>query len=179
MSTVLSPRGFDVAALHAAIDVRRTELGLSWSAVARDMWELSADLNVQRNDHPISPSTLTAMPTRRDISCQHAVWFLLWLDRVPEDFIAEPRPGTTGVPLPETDAAHRLRWDLRELHSALDELRTARRATWVQAAERLRCSPTQLTGLRTAKYATGMRLAMRICQALERPAADFVHPAAW
>jgi hypothetical protein len=37
-----------------------------------------------------------------------------------------------------------------------------------------------LTGLRTAKFATGMGLAMRITQGLGRPpAADFVYVANW
>ena len=47
--------------------------------------------------------------------------------------------------------------------------------TWIALAG----SPGQLTGLRTAKYATTMDLAMRITQWLGRPAADFVYPAAW
>jgi len=34
-------------------------------------------------------------------------------------------------------------------------------------------------GLRNAKFATSMRLAMRITQALHRPAADFVYVAEW
>jgi hypothetical protein len=40
-------------------------------------------------------------------------------------------------------------------------------------------TPNQLTGLRNAKFATSMRLAMRITQALHRPAADFVYVAEW
>jgi hypothetical protein len=41
------------------------------------------------------------------------------------------------------------------------------------------CTPSQLTGLRTAKFATGMNVAMRIVQWLDRPAADFVYAAQW
>jgi hypothetical protein len=77
------------------------------------------------------------------------------------------------VPLPVADEAHRLRWNLR----ALDVARTARGATWQQATDRLRCS--QLTGLHTAKFATGMQLAMRITLALRRRAAGFVYVAEW
>jgi hypothetical protein len=43
----------------------------------------------------------------------------------------------------------------------------------------LSCNPNQLTGLRTAKFATGMDLAMRIVQWMGRPAADFLYPASW
>jgi hypothetical protein len=62
---------------------------------------------------------------------------------------------------------------------ALDTARFARKATWQQAADRLHCSPNRLTGLRIAKFATSMGLAMRIIQALHRPAADFIDVAAW
>ncbi len=43
----------------------------------------------------------------------------------------------------------------------------------------LHCTPNQLTSLRNAKFATSMRLAMRITQALHRPAAEFVYVAEW
>jgi hypothetical protein len=46
-------------------------------------------------------------------------------------------------------------------------------------AATLGCSPNQLTALRTAKFATGMDVAMRTVQWLDRPAGDFVYPARW
>ncbi|MFZ0128908.1 MAG: hypothetical protein WB808_05880 [Candidatus Dormiibacterota bacterium] len=46
-------------------------------------------------------------------------------------------------------------------------------------ARELRCTPSQLTGIRTARFAIGMGLAMRVVQWLGRSAADFVHPAEW
>jgi len=113
------------------------------------------------------------------VSGQHALFLLRWLGVPPETFIAEPRPGTAGVALPLADEAHRLRWNLRKLHGALNAVRTARGATWEQAAQRLHCTANQLTHLRIAKFAIGMRLAMRITQALRRPAADFVDVAEW
>ena len=119
------------------------------------------------------------MAGRLDISCQHALFLLRWLGTSPETFIAEPQPGTAGVPLALADEAHRLRWDLRKLYVTLNAARVARGASWQQTAERLHCTPHQLTGLRTAKFSTGMRLAMRITQALRRPAADFVYVAEW
>jgi len=90
-----------------------------------------------------------------------------------------PQPGTAGVPLPLADEACRLRWNLRKPYAAFNAARIARGATWQQAADRLHCSPHQLTRLRTAKFATGMRLAMQITQALHRPTADFVYVAEW
>jgi hypothetical protein len=43
----------------------------------------------------------------------------------------------------------------------------------------LDCTPSQLTGLRTARFATNMNLAMAIVQWLDRPAADFVYATGW
>ncbi|HEX7662528.1 MAG TPA: hypothetical protein VF444_23940 [Pseudonocardiaceae bacterium] len=180
MQHTISPHGFDVQALFDALDERCRREHLSWAGAAREMWRLSADLNALRgSDHPMSATTITSMAQRGDTTCQHALIMLRWLERAPEEFIAEPRPDTTGFPLPETDPAHRLRWDLAALYTALNDARLARKASWDQAANRLYCTANQLTGLRTAKFATGMRLAMRICQGLGRPAVDFIHPADW
>ena len=61
----------------------------------------------------------------------------------------------------------------------MDERRRQEGLTWPQLAEHLGCTPGQLTGLRTARFATGMDLAMRIAQWTGRPAADFVYAARW
>jgi hypothetical protein len=170
---------FDVAALYAALDDQRTRLGLSWPAVANQLWALSSELNDRRRDHPISPSTLTNMAKNPRISCQHALFMLRWLGRTPESFLA----GATGTDerfaLPVTGPDHRLRWALKRLYASMDEKRRREGLTWAGLAARLGCSPSQLTGLRTAKFATGMDLAMRIVQWLGRPAADFVYRATW
>jgi hypothetical protein len=171
--------GFDLRAFFAAVDARRRDQDLSWAALASAVWDQSRVLNERRGDHPISPRTVRNLADGRGLSCQHALFLLRWLGTPPEAFVAGPRPGTAGVPLPEADEAHRLRWSLRMLHGVLDATRSARGATWQQAADSLHCSPSQLTGLRTAKFATSMVLAMRITQALSRPAADFVYVAEW
>ncbi|HVU91866.1 MAG TPA: hypothetical protein VHC23_06515, partial [Jatrophihabitans sp.] len=75
--------------------------------------------------HPISGSTIQNMQ-RRGGTCQHALLVLWWLDRAPEEFVVRPRPGTTGVPLPDCDPDHRLRWNLAELYAALNDARTQR-----------------------------------------------------
>jgi hypothetical protein len=163
----------------AAVDLRRRNEGLSWPALAKVIWEQSRVLNERRDDLPISPATIRKLSDGADVSCQHALFLLRWLNVPPETFIAEPQPGTAGVPLPTADEEHRLRWNLQRLYEALNAARTARGATWQQTAQRLRCTPHQLTGLRTVKFAIGMRLAMRITQALHRPAADFIDVAQW
>ena len=171
-----SVHGYDQQAFFDAVDQRRREQQLSWPALATVIWEQSRVLNERRKDHPISPATIRQPG---ELSCQHALFLLRWLGVPPETFIAQPAPGTAGVPLPPADEAHRLRWNLGQLYQALNSARTARGATWQQAAERLHCTTHQLTGLRTVKFAIGMRLAMRITQSLRRPAADFVYVAEW
>jgi hypothetical protein len=174
---VTSAEGFDTQAFFAAVDARRRDKQLSWPALAAVIWEQSHLLNARRNDHPITPATIRKLA--EGVSCQHALFVLRWLEVPPETFIPVPQPGTAGVPLPFADEAHRLRWDMRKLSRALNATRTARRASWQQVADRLRCTPSQLTGLGNVKFAIGMQLAMRVTQALHRPAADFVYVAEW
>lgn len=166
----------DLRSLFETLEAKRRGEGLSWPGLIRAIGEQSRILNEQRqSDHPMSPATLRYLAEGRGVTCQHALFALRWLGMPPEAFIAAPAPGTAGVPLPEADAAHRLRWDLKKLYAALNAARIARGATWVQTAKHLRCTSSQLTGLRTAKYATGMVLAMRITQAMRRPAAEFIY----
>jgi hypothetical protein len=171
-------RPFDVAALYDAMDARRAELGLSWAAVARQLAAQAGALNDRPGAHPISPSTITNMAKKPRPSCQHVLPMLRWLGRSPESFLVgaddDPR-----FALPSAGPNHRLRWSLVALYEALDLKRRDERLSWRELADVLHCSPGQLTGLRTAKYATGIDLAMRIVQWLGRPAADFVVPATW
>jgi len=173
-------RRFDGSALYAALHARRVELGLSWKQVADQLWHLSAELNDRRRDHPISPSTLSKMADRPRTSCQHALFMLRWLDRTPESFLVGIEDGDDHrFALPPAGPDRRLRWSLKLLWSATDEKRRQQGLTWRQLADLLGCTPSQLTGLRAARFATGMDLAMRIVQWIGRPAADFVYPARW
>ena len=174
-----SIRPFDAGALYQALDGRRQELGLSWAAVARQIWELSAELNDQRRDHPISPSTLSNMAKRQATSCQHALFMLRWLGRTPESFLVGSSVDSPRFALPQAGTDRRLRWALKLLFAATNEQRQAQGLTWTALAEVLDCSANQLTALRTAKFATGMDLAMRITQWLGRPASEFVYAAQW
>jgi hypothetical protein len=169
-------RDFDAMALYEAMETKRSERGLSWRQVANEIWDQSASLNRKRHDHPISPSTLTGIARRRDCTCQHALFILRWLERSPESFIPAC---DTGATLPPAGPDRRLRWDLAALYGSLDEGRRHRGLSWAQLAAELRCSPHQLTGIRRAHYAIGMRLAMRIVQWLGQPAGAFIRVAAW
>jgi hypothetical protein len=169
---------FDISALFMALDDQRVARGLSWRCLADEMWNQSDELNAQRQDHPISPATLSNMQRRGNISCQHALFMLRWLDRSPESFLTEGA-GDANFALPEPGRDHRLRWNLKFLYQGLDERRHEQDLTWSALAQELRCTTNQLTGIRTARYAIEMKLAMRIVQWLNRPAADFIYAARW
>jgi hypothetical protein len=170
---------FDVAALYAAMDAQRVQRGLSWSQVARAIWEQSAALNRTRHGHPISPATLTGIAKRRDTSCQHALFILRWLERSPESFLTgSPAQQCTGA-LPATGDDRRLRWNLRAVYEAVNVRRQIRGLTWREAARELRCTEHQLTGIRTARFAIGMRLMMRLVQWVDQPSAAFIYRARW
>jgi transcriptional regulator with XRE-family HTH domain len=61
----------------------------------------------------------------------------------------------------------------------MDEKRREKGMTWTGLAADLGCSPSQLMGLRTAKFSANIDVVMRIVQWIGRPAADFVYPATW
>jgi len=171
---------FDAIALYKAMDAQRVARGLSWREVAAQIWNQSADINRERHDHPISPSTLTGIAKRGDCTCQHALFVLRWLDRTPESFLRIVPVFENGCDaLPSVGPGHRLRWNLHALYDALNGRRQARQLSWPEVAGELRCTEHQLTGLRTAKYAIRMTLAMQIVQWLEQPAAAFIYVAKW
>ncbi len=171
---------FDALALFEAMERQRVGRGLSWRQVADEVWALSPVLNERRpSDHPISPSTITGIAKRGDTTCQHALFFLRWLGRTPESFLVPPVAGTAAMQLPPAGPDRRLRWNLAALYDALNARRQERQLTWAGLARELRCSEHQLTGIRTAEYAIGMKLAMAIVVWLEQPAARFVYTATW
>ena len=81
--------------------------------------------------------------------------------------------------LPVVGREKRLRWNLATLADALDARRHERGLTWKTLAAELGCTEHQVSGLRTVRYAIGMRLAMRIVQWLDQPAAAFIYAATW
>ena len=170
---------FDCDALFSALDAQRRDLGMGWYELADDLWEQSSDLNAQRSsDHPLCGGAVQRLQERGATSCQYALFMLRWLHRAPEDFLAGPVLDVGDVRLPEAAADSRLRWDLHQLHSALNEQRQQQNLTWAELAEQLDCTPSRLTNLRTARLAD-MDLVMRVTQWLRQPAAAFIHPAQW
>ena len=170
---------FDCSGMFAALDSRRRERGLGWYELADEMWQQSADLNAQRlDDHPLCGGAVSRQGARGATSCQYALFMLRWMDRAPEEFLTGPVVDVGDIRLPDAGSDSRLRWNLAELHTALNDRRRQRGLTWAQLARQLDCTSSRLTNLRTARLAD-MDLVMRITQWLGRPAAAFIHPARW
>ena len=166
---------FDGSALIRAVDARRVDQGLGWTALADELWQQSSEVNAQLSDHSLCPGALVRTAKRGTMSCQYALYLLRWIDRAPEDFLTGPGVDVGDVRLPEAGPDSRLRWDLNRLHSALNEHRQERALTWVALAVELDCTPSRLTNLRTARLAD-MGLTMRVTQWIGQPAASFIHP---
>jgi hypothetical protein len=112
------------------------------------------------------------------MSCQYALFMLRWLGRGPEEFLVGPAVDVGDAGLPDAGPDSRLRWDLNQLHTALNQRRQERGLTWSELAQELGCTPSRLTNLRTARMAD-LDLTMRVTQWLEKPAAEFIHAARW
>ena len=169
---------FDFAAFFAAFDAERRDRGLGWYEFADELWEQSAELNAELMDHPLCGGAVSRLGARGETSCQYALFMLRWLGRAPEEFLTGPVVDVGDVRLPEPGPDCRLRWDLGQLHAALNAQRQARGLRWAELARTLGCTPSRLTNLRTARMAD-LALTMRVTQWLEKPAAEFIHPARW
>ena len=167
---------FDFAAFFAAVDDARRDRDMGWYDLAGELWDQSAELNVGRDDHPICGGAVSRLGARGETSCQYALYLLRWLGRAPEEFLVGPALDVGDVRLPDAGPDSRLRWDLGQLHAALNDERQRRGLTWAALAEQIGCTPGRLTNLRTARMAD-MALTMRVTQWLRRPAAEFIHPA--
>ncbi len=170
---------FDCGALFDELDAKRRDLGLGWYDLADQLWQQSSELNAQRSgDHPLCGGAVQRLKERGATSCQYAFFMLRWLHRAPEDFLSGSVLDVGDVQLLEAGTDSRLRWDLNQLHTVLNEQRGQRSLTWPNLAEKLDCTPSRLTNLRTARLAD-MDLVMRVTQWLRHPAAGFIHPAQW
>jgi hypothetical protein len=137
----------------AAFDAERRNRGLGWYEFAGELWQQSSELNAQRMDHPLCGGAVSRLGARGAASCQYALFMLRWLGRAPEDFLTGPVVDVSDVQLPEPGPGSRLRWDLNQLHTALNEQRQERGLTWPPLAQELGCTPSRLTNLRTARTA--------------------------
>jgi transcriptional regulator with XRE-family HTH domain len=162
----MPPTDWSLAALHAALDARRSERGLTWAQVAREINALAGRVPVRA----LSPSTLAGFRLRSVAEADGVLQALRWLDRTPESFL--PGPPKPGARLPAAVPGRILRVDASSLHAALDGRRRARGLTWAALAAELGTSARSLTRL-----AAGGRVAfpevMRLTGWLGRPLAEF------
>jgi len=169
---------FDCGALFAALDAERRDRGLGWYELADELWEQSSELNARRADHPLCGGAVQRLQQRGATSCQYGLFMLRWLHRAPEEFLTGPVVEVGDVTLPQAGTDSRLRWNLSQMHAALNDERRERDLTWAKLADELECTANRLTNLKTARLAD-MALAMRVTQWLGEPAAAFIHPAQW
>ena len=134
---------------------------MGWYDLASQLWDQSARLNAERGDHPLCGGAISRLGVRGETSCQYALYLLRWLGRAPEEFLVGPAVDVGDARLPEPGADSRLRWDLAQLHAALNGERQRQRLTWAELAEQIGRNASRLTNLRTARMAD-MALVMRV-----------------
>jgi hypothetical protein len=154
------PGDFDLRALHAALDARRTALGLGWAALAAELG--------------VSAATLRGLGTRRTAEGDGVLRAVAWLGRSPESFVPGAESETVEAARLAIPAAGALRFDARALYAALEAERRTRGMTWreVTAASGAG-SPAALTRLQAGGRVTFPDV-MRLLAWLGAPAAQFV-----
>src|SRR5215475_8379362 len=154
---------FDIVALHAVINARRIDLGMSWKTVAREVNRSDERYDV----HPISSSTISGLKNKRGgVEGDGVLQMLLWLDRSPESFV----PGHPGgvhpdALLPRISGQVILRFDVPLIYSKLEAQRTARGLTWTEVAGEIGgiCRADQLENMRMHQR-TGFPHVMRLAR---------------
>ncbi len=97
------PRPFDLGALAAALDAKRSELGLSWAELARKVG--------------VSVSTLRRFSHADDAEADGVLCVLGWLDVTPETYVSDSTVPGQKLPTPDGGV---IRIDMAEL-SRLNE----------------------------------------------------------
>jgi hypothetical protein len=133
---------FDVRALYDALDQRRRERQLTWSALA-------AEVNRHRTTlRPIAVSTIKGLETKLTAEGDGILQMLLWLGRSPESFVSFiADPDAERYRLPDLNRGQILRWDTPALYRALDHRRRNERLTWPDVARAVGFTPGMLTNL--------------------------------
>lgn len=178
VATTGARAAFDGEKLIQALDEKRSARGLTWTRLASELWEQTAVLNARLGGDALCPGALYRTSLRGTMSCQYALPLLRWLGRPPEDFLVGEKADLGDTGLPQAGPDKQLRWDLAELHAALDERRRDRGLTWAALGVELDCTPNRLTNLKTARLAD-MGLVMRVTQWLGEPAARYIHATDW
>jgi hypothetical protein len=158
----------DVQALGEALDARRIELGLSWKELAFQATERPN----RRSERRIAPSTFQGLAKRKAGRDTVVLQALRWLGRTPESFVPG-LPERAGEMVPDDDSG-RPALDNPAIYLALDEKRAAEGLLWTDVADQLgpAFSAAKLKGL-DGGPGYHFPQAMRICQWIGRPVAEF------
>jgi hypothetical protein len=161
---------FDMHTFHAALDKKRTALGLSWA-------EAAVRINHPFEgtpSRPISVSTLRGMTAKRSVTSAVVLQVLAWLGRTPESFLSPAREPSDNEQLPDVGLTRVLRMDTRALYEALNAQRLERGLTWKQVAWEIPLfTENMLTNLASGPL-IGFPRVMYLTQWLGKPAAAFV-----
>jgi hypothetical protein len=169
---------FDLVALHTAINARRTDLGMRWTAVAREVNRV----NERHDVHPIAASTISGLKNKRwGVEGDGVLQMLLWLDRSPESFVpGHPGAAFPDARLPRVAGKKILRFDVPSIYEKLNNLRVARGLTWAQAAFEIGGQYNAETLRNMGKQRrTGFPHVMRLARWLHCPAAALTRVADW
>ena len=169
---------FDGDALIHALDEARLAHGLTWTSLADELWMQTSELNERLGGDALCPGALYRTSLRKTMTGHYALPLLRWLDAAPEDFLDGPVVDVGETGLPAAGPHERLRWNLPELYTALDERRREAELTWTALAVIIGCTPSRITNLRTARLAD-LGLTMQLTQWLRLPAAQFIHATDW
>ena len=165
---------FDLRALYDALDARRRERNISWTAVAAEVNRFRTTLR------PIAVSTITSLRVKPVGEGDGILQMLLWLGRTPESFVPGiPSADSAPYRLPALRTGQILRWDTRALFAAVNMERVTRRVTWTELAREIGgFTPSMLTNLSKGGR-IGLPRAMRLVGWLGRPAVSFTRVAPW
>jgi hypothetical protein len=80
---------FDFAAFFAAKDGARRDRDMGWY----ELWYQSAQLNAERDVHPVCGGAVSRLGKRGETSCQYALYLLRWLGQAAEEFLEAKETG--------------------------------------------------------------------------------------
>lgn len=163
-------RDFDLKALHAAIDERRRDEGISWSRVAEEI------SRCHTSRRPIAASTISGLRTKRAAEGDGILQMLIWLGRSPESFVpGHPSANEDRYRLPKLARGQILRWDTKALHAAVNAKRQEFGLTWAETASSIGGFTSGMLTPLAKGGRVGFPRVMRIVRWLDRPAVEFTH----
>ena len=166
---------FSLRALYNALDEQRIARGLSWAEATRQMNGLADPSNrhAASKGHALSASTVRATRIRTMAEGDGVLQMLRWLNRSPESFLPNcDLANATPAQLPDVPPGGVLRFDTKQLYSAINARRQEQNMTWRDAACQIGVAAASLQHLSRGGR-TSFPQVMRILHWLGRRAAEF------